>query len=72
MSPFDNITSSFVGTQNSVGPYFYATLGNLRLDIVGFLAILGESSMLETSQIVARSRVVYLHTKAPPCPSGTF
>ncbi|KAE9963524.1 hypothetical protein BLS_009206 [Venturia inaequalis] len=54
MSPFDNITSSFVGTQNSVGPYFYATLGNLRLDIVGFLAILGESSMLETSQIAAR------------------
>ncbi|RDI77287.1 hypothetical protein Vi05172_g12701 [Venturia inaequalis] len=71
MSPFDNITSSFVGTQNSVGPYFYATLGNLRLDIVGFLAILGESSMLETSQIAARSRVVYL-PRLLPAPQALF
>lgn len=71
MSPFENITTGFVGIRNSSGPYFYATLANLRLDAVGFLAILGESSMLEMWPIAARSKIVYL-PRLIPAPQAFF
>jgi hypothetical protein len=43
---FKSIENNFVGSFPSSYPFFYTTLGNLQLDIVGFLAVLGEGSVL--------------------------
>lgn len=41
------------------------TLNNFQLDIVGFLAILGESSILANAQVSALSRLFYLPRLLP-------
>jgi hypothetical protein len=41
------------------------SFGNLQLDIVGFLAILGEGSILASSQVATLSRMIYLPRLLP-------
>jgi hypothetical protein len=41
------------------------TFGNLQLDIVGFLAILGEGSILASSQVATLSKMIYLPRLLP-------
>lgn len=41
------------------------SFGNLQLDIVGFLAILGEGAVTATSQVATLSRMIYLPRLLP-------
>jgi hypothetical protein len=43
----------------------YGTFGNLQLDIVGFLAILGEGSVMASSQVATLSRMIYVPRLLP-------
>lgn len=65
MSDFKSIANNFVGHLGSTYPYFYTTLGNLQLDIVGFLAVLGEGSVLANAQVATLSRLVFIPRLLP-------
>jgi hypothetical protein len=58
-SNFSEISNGFVRSWHSSHPYYYTTFENLQLDIVGFLAILGEGLMLANAQVSALSRLFY-------------
>jgi hypothetical protein len=45
--------------------WFDCGIEGLQLDIVGFLAILGEGSVLASSQVATLSRIVYLPRLVP-------
>ncbi|KAE9984947.1 hypothetical protein BLS_000526 [Venturia inaequalis] len=62
---FNSIANNFVGTFPSTYEYFYSNLGNLQLDIVGFLAVLGEGSVLANAQVSTLSRLVFIPRLLP-------
>lgn len=45
--------------------YFWTTIGNLQLDIVGFLATLGEGSVVANAQVAALTRLICLPRLIP-------
>lgn len=50
------------------GPYklnFFTNFGNFQLDIVGFLAILGEGSVLSNAQVATLSKWMFLPRLLP-------
>lgn len=62
---FNSIANNFVGAFPSTYDYFYSNLGNLQLDIVGFLAVLGEGSVLANAQVSTLSRLVFIPRLLP-------
>jgi hypothetical protein len=65
MSDFKSLNNNFVGSFGTSYPFFYTTLGNLQLDIVGFLAVLGEGSVLSNAQVSTLSRLVFVPRLLP-------
>lgn len=64
-SNFTTIANNFVGRFGSNYSYFYTNLGNLQLDIVGFLAVLGEGSVLANAQVSTLSRLIFIPRLLP-------
>jgi hypothetical protein len=64
-SDFRSIENNFVGHFGSNYSFFYTNFGNLQLDIVGFLAVLGEGSVLANAQVSTLSRLIYLPRLIP-------
>ncbi|TLD38615.1 hypothetical protein E2P81_ATG01158 [Venturia nashicola] len=62
---FSEIANNFVGHLESSYPYYYTTLANLQLDIVGFLAVLGEGSVLANAQVSTLSRLIFIPRLLP-------
>ncbi|KAK4506726.1 hypothetical protein PRZ48_000459 [Zasmidium cellare] len=59
MSGNTNTTVAFPGNENWA-VWWWNGLENFQLDIVGFLAVLGESAVLANAQVAALSRLFYL------------
>jgi hypothetical protein len=62
---FKGIGNNFVGGIWRDYPFFYANFGNLQLDIVGFLAVLGEGSVLANAQVSTLSNLIYIPRLLP-------
>lgn len=62
---FSGIAGNFVGFFGSSDPYFYTTLPNLHLAIVGFLAILGEGCVLANAQVSTLSSLAFIPRLLP-------
>jgi len=62
---FKSIDNNFVGNGWTTYPFFYTNFGNLQLDIVGFLAVLGEGSVLANAQVSTLSRLIFLPRLLP-------
>jgi hypothetical protein len=62
---FKGIENNFVGGIWRNYPFFYTNLGNLQLDIVGFLAVLGEGSVLANAQVSTLSNLIFLPRLLP-------
>jgi hypothetical protein len=64
-SDFRGIENNFVGHPWTSYSFFYTNYGNLQLDIVGFLAVLGEGSVLANAQVSTLSRLIYIPRLLP-------
>lgn len=64
-SDFKSIANNFVGHPWTNYPFFYTNEGNLQLDIVGFLAVLGEGSVLANAHVSTLSRLIFLPRLLP-------
>lgn len=62
---FTSIINNFVGSVWTNYPFFYTNFGNLQLDIVGFLAVLGEGSVLANAQVSTLSHLILLPRLLP-------
>ena len=62
---FATVANNFVGAPWKSYRFFYTNFGNLQLDIVGFLAVLGEGSVLANAQTLTLSRLSYLPRLLP-------
>jgi hypothetical protein len=60
IKPFKNYTLQWNNVNANGGSF-----GNLQLDIVGFLAILGEGSILASAQVATLSKMIYLPRLLP-------
>ena len=64
MSGNNNVTVAIPGDPNW-GVWWWNGFDNFQLDIVGFLAVLGEGSVLANAQVSALSRLFYLPRLLP-------
>lgn len=60
----NNVTVAIPGDPNW-GVWWWNGFDNFQLDIVGFLAVLGEGSVLANAQVSALSRLFYLPRLLP-------
>lgn len=65
MSGNNNVTVAIPGEPNWGVWWQWTVFSNFQLDIVGFLAVLGEGAVLANAQVSALSRLFYLPRLLP-------